>query len=116
MPGGEEQGGTAVEADGGPEADGSVWRYAHAERASVIVDAEHYFLHMQEAMLAAKKRVFLIGWDFDTRIHLTHGRSWWQRPFRRTHPSRLGSFIGWLGGTHGCPNRQMPDVFWFPSE
>ncbi len=81
----------------GAEADGSVWRYAHAERASVIVDAEDYFLHMQEAMLAARRRVFLIGWDFDTRIHLTHGRRWWQRPFRHgRHPSRLGSFIGWL--------------------
>lgn len=80
----------------GAEADGSVWRYAHAERASVIVDAEDYFLHMQSAMLAARKRVFLIGWDFDTRIHLTRGRRWWQRPFRKTYPSRLGSFIGWL--------------------
>lgn len=73
-----------------------VWRYARADRASVIVDAADYFLHMQEAMLKAKQRIFLIGWDFDTRIHLTHGRRWWQRPLRRGHPSRLGSFIGWL--------------------
>ena len=88
--------GDTSEASGG-EADGSVWRYAHAERASVIIDAADYFEHMQEAMLAARQRVFLIGWDFDTRIHLTHGRRWWQRPFRRgRHPSRLGSFIGWL--------------------
>lgn len=78
------------------EADGSVWRYAQAERASVIIDAADYFLHMQEAMLAARRRIFLIGWDFDTRIHLTHGRRGWQRPFRKGHPSRLGSFIGWL--------------------
>lgn len=73
-----------------------IWRFARAERASVIVDAEDYFRLMQEAMLNARKRVFLIGWDFDTRIHLTHGRRWWQRPFRKGHPSRLGSFIGWL--------------------
>lgn len=77
-------------------ADEGVWRYAHAERASVIIDAADYFLFMQEAMLKARKRIFLIGWDFDTRIHLTHGRRWWQRPFRKEHPSRLGSFIGWL--------------------
>lgn len=93
MPGEEDERGKG---DRGPEADGSVWRYAHAERASVVVDAEDYFRHMQDAMLAARKRVFLIGWDFDTRIHLTHGRRWWQRPFKRGHPSRLGSFIGWL--------------------
>ena len=95
MPGREKERG-AEEADRGAEPDGSVWRYAHAERASVVVDAEDYFLHMQAAMLAATTRVFLIGWDFDTRIHLTHGRRWWQRPFRRTYPARLGSFIGWL--------------------
>lgn len=73
-----------------------VWRYARAEKASVIVDAEDYFLHMQTALLATRRRAFLIGWDFDTRIHLSHGRRWWQRPFRSRHPRRLGSFIGWL--------------------
>lgn len=83
-------------ADGADGVDEGVWRYAQAERASVIVDAADYFLLMQEAMLKAKQRIFLIGWDFDTRIHLTHGRRWWQRPYRRGYPSRLGSFIGWL--------------------
>lgn len=73
-----------------------VWRYARVERASVIVDAEDYFLHMQQALLSAKRRAFLIGWDFDTRIHLTHGRRWWQRAYRRGPPRRLGSFIGWM--------------------
>jgi len=80
--------------DGG--VDEGIWRYAHAERASVIIDAADYFRLMQEAMLKARTRIFLIGWDFDTRIHLTRGRRWWQRPLRREHPSRLGSFIGWL--------------------
>ena len=78
------------------DVDEGVWRYARAERASVIVDAADYFLLMQEAMLKAKQRVFLIGWDFDTRIHLTHGRRWWQRPYISEYPSRLGGFIGWL--------------------
>ena len=77
-----------------------IWRFAKAERASVIIDAADYFAYMQEAMLAARRRIFLIGWDFDTRIHLTHGRKWWQRPFRRQHPSRLGSFVGWLVRHH----------------
>lgn len=89
----------AVDESGAPDRGGDdrgVWRFAHAERASVIVDAADYFVHMQEAMLKARRRIFLIGWDFDTRIHLTHGRRWWQRPFKRTHPSRLGSFVGWL--------------------
>jgi len=73
-----------------------VWRYAMATRVRVIVDAEAYFDLMQQAMLKARRRVLLIGWDFDTRIHLTHGHRWWQKAWKREFPSRLGSFIPWL--------------------
>lgn len=73
-----------------------VWRYAKADRATVIVDAEDYFDHMQQAMLGAEQRILMIGWDFDTRIHLDQGRRWWQKGTRRTYPSRLGSFVLWL--------------------
>ncbi|AKH41769.1 phosphatidylserine/phosphatidylglycerophosphate/cardiolipin synthase-like enzyme [Altererythrobacter atlanticus] len=77
-------------------AEPGIWRYAMADRASVIVDAEDYFALMQEAMLKARRRVLLIGWDFDTRIHLRKGRRWWQRGWRDQYPSRLGSFFVWL--------------------
>ncbi|MEO6152173.1 MAG: phospholipase D-like domain-containing protein, partial [Croceibacterium sp.] len=44
-----------------------------------------------------RQRILLISWDFDTRIHLTRGRRWWQRAWRRDeYPARLGSFIVWL--------------------
>jgi len=67
-----------------------------ASRVRVIVDAADYFDLMQQAMLKARSRVLLIGWDFDTRIHLTRGRRWWEKAWRREYPSRLGSFIPWL--------------------
>lgn len=73
-----------------------VWRYATAERASVIIDAEGYFAHMQQAMLNARRRIMLIGWDFDTRIHLTQGRRWYERPVDASYPARLGGFLLWL--------------------
>ena len=73
-----------------------VWRYARAKRATVIIDAADYFAAMQAAMLKARYRIFLVGWDFDTRIHLADGRRWWQRAYKDEHPSRLGSFIAWL--------------------
>jgi len=73
-----------------------VWRFAKASRVRVIVDAADYFDLMQQAMLKAHSRVLLIGWDFDTRIHLTRGRRWWQKAWQRNYPSRLGSFIPWL--------------------
>lgn len=80
-----------------------VWRYARVERASVIVDAADYFAWMQVAMLKARKRIMLVGWDFDTRIHLAMGRRWFSRPFRRHYPRRLGSFLMWLA-------RNRPDL------
>ena len=78
-----------------------VWRFARVDRASVIVDAEDYFALMQKAMLKARRRVMLIGWDFDTRIHLAIGRRWFSRPFRRRYPRRLGSFLVWLARHRG---------------
>ncbi|MXO73709.1 phospholipase [Altererythrobacter aerius] len=55
---------------------------------------------MQTAMLQARRRIMLVGWDFDTRIHLAVGRRWFSRPFRREYPRRLGSFLVWLARHH----------------
>ncbi len=74
----------------------SVWRYARATRAHVVIDAADYFSQMHEAMLAAKQRIMLVGWDFDTRIHLAGGRRWWNVPRRENFPARLGAFVIWL--------------------
>jgi phospholipase D1/2 len=46
------------------------WVTANAERASVVVDAADYFAAAKSAILQARHAVFLIGWDFDTRIVL----------------------------------------------
>ena len=35
-----------------------------------IVDAADYYHVAREAMLAARQRILVIGWDFDTRIPL----------------------------------------------
>ena len=63
-----------------------VWRYAKASRASLVVDGEAYFDLIQQAMLKAEQRILLIGWDFDTRIHLSRGGRWWQKGWRRRVP------------------------------
>lgn len=79
-----------------PSVEEGVWRYERASRARVIVDAADYFGCMQAVMAKAEKRILLIGWDFDTRIHLAHGRKWWQRAWKKGFPRRLGSFIAWI--------------------
>ncbi len=74
----------------------TVWRYARAARAHVVIDAADYFDLLQQAMLGARQRIMLIGWDFDTRIQLTGGRRWWKVPHRAQYPARFGGFIVWL--------------------
>ncbi|MCT2400999.1 phospholipase D-like domain-containing protein [Novosphingobium mangrovi (ex Huang et al. 2023)] len=83
-------------AEGDVEVPASVWRYAMARRAHLAIDAEDYFGIIREAMDLARQRIFLIGWDFDSRILLPYGRRWWQRGRRKRFPARLGSYILWL--------------------
>jgi phosphatidylserine/phosphatidylglycerophosphate/cardiolipin synthase-like enzyme len=90
----------AAEPSGDQSVEPGVWRFAKVDRASVIIDAEDYFALMQQAMLNARRRIMLVGWDFDTRIHLAVGRRWFSRPFRRLYPRRLGSFLMWLARHH----------------
>jgi hypothetical protein len=48
--------------------DRTCWRIERANRLAVIVDAAEYFWLAKAAMLKARHRIMLIGWDFDTRI------------------------------------------------
>jgi phosphatidylserine/phosphatidylglycerophosphate/cardiolipin synthase-like enzyme len=82
--------------DDDESAEPTTWRYVRASRAHVLVDAAAYFGVLQQAMFNARQRIMLIGWDFDTRIHLGPGRRFWNRPSRRTFPARLGAFVVWL--------------------
>ena len=84
----------AAAADVGVSA--SVWRFARANRATVVVDAAAYFRIIQEAMLQARQRIMLVGWDFDTRVQLSGGRRWYHLPHRARFPARLGGFVVWL--------------------
>ncbi len=88
--------GEAAGEEGGTGAQATVWRYAMARRAHVVIDADAYFRLVREAMEEARQRIFLIGWDFDSRILLSDGRRWWQKGRKTRFPARLGSFILWL--------------------
>ena len=78
----------------------SVWRFAKASKAHVVIDAADYFDLMQDAMLAARQQILMIGWDFDTRIRLGEGRRWWNLPRKNRYPARLGAFVVWLVKRH----------------
>lgn len=66
------------------------WRTEHAGRAALIVDAADYYVHARHAMMQARERILLIGWDFDTRIILDRGFP------RDGAPTELGPFLTWL--------------------
>ncbi len=60
------------------------WRVEHADKMAVIIDADEYFRVARRAMLSAKRRILLIGWDFDARIVLDNTVS---------QPRPLGRFV-----------------------
>lgn len=73
------------------------WRVAHADRAAVIVDAAAYFRAVKDAFLKARHSIYLIGWDFDTRIKFEPESA------ELDGPEELGPFLRWLV-------KQRPDL------
>ena len=67
------------------------WRREQATRAALVVDAADYFEAARQAMLKARRRIMLIGWDFDARIELAGAAD--RLP---GEPRTLGEFIVWL--------------------
>ena len=66
------------------------WRTAHADRYSRIVDGADYLRHVKAAMLRAKRRIMLIGWDLDSRTALEADDA------TLPGPNHLGPFLHWL--------------------
>jgi phospholipase D1/2 len=66
------------------------WRIERANRFAVIVDAQNYFRAVKESILAAEHSVYLIGWDFDTRVEFERGKT------ILPGPNSLGAFLRWL--------------------
>ena len=75
----------------GPVPGDDCWRIETATRASVIIDADTYFRHARAAMLKARKRIMMIGWDFDAAISLVRDDE-----VGDGAPAVIGDFISWL--------------------
>ncbi|MEZ5831248.1 MAG: VTT domain-containing protein [Dongiaceae bacterium] len=48
----------------------NAWRVAKADRAAVLIDAAQYFGTLRKALLQARRSVYIIGWDVDSRTPL----------------------------------------------
>ena len=75
----------------GPTPGQDCWCVERATRASVIIDAEAYFRQARAAMMKARRRIMLIGWDFDPAISLIREEEAPGGP-----PAIIGDFITWL--------------------
>ncbi|KAB7648821.1 phospholipase D-like domain-containing protein [Polymorphobacter fuscus] len=65
------------------------WRIVPGNNASVVIDADDYFNRARAAMVQARHRIMLVGWDFDARINLGD-------PAPDGGPATVGDFILWL--------------------
>lgn len=46
---------------------------AHASHASVLIDYGNYYHALHSSILKARKSIFILGWDIDSRIELVRG-------------------------------------------
>jgi phosphatidylserine/phosphatidylglycerophosphate/cardiolipin synthase-like enzyme/uncharacterized membrane protein YdjX (TVP38/TMEM64 family) len=63
------------------------WRIERARRFAFLVDGAAYFAAVRSAIGQAKRSVFVLGWDFDSRIHLV------PQGAGDGYPEELGEFL-----------------------
>jgi phosphatidylserine/phosphatidylglycerophosphate/cardiolipin synthase-like enzyme len=66
------------------------WRTARADQFACIIDAADYFSHVKAAMLRARHRIMLVGWDFDARMTFERGTK------SLPGPNQLSAFLYWM--------------------
>lgn len=66
------------------------WRIEKATRVAILIDADAYFRAVRSAMLKARRRITLVGWDFDARISLDRAGT------SDEDPDEIGPLLQWL--------------------
>lgn len=63
------------------------WRSARARRVSFLIDSSAYFPALRTAAIRARRSIFIVGWDIDSRTKLAEGG------VGDGFPIRLGDFL-----------------------
>ena len=107
------------------EPERNCWRVERAERVGLIVDAAEYFVRLRQALMAARRQVLLIGWDFDFEIEMMPGEGDEDGMAPDGLPNQLGDFIEavvertpelrlymlkWNGAVLMAPGRILPTL------
>lgn len=83
------------------------WRLERADDFSIIIDADDYFASIRDVMMAAKRMIFLVGWDFDAGITIGHP------DVNDGAPLKVGDFLLWL--TQRNPGLEIRILLWSPA-
>ena len=91
-----------------------------ADRASVLVDAENYFAHLEDAFRKAQRSIIIVGWDFDASIRLRQDDSaspelgHLLRTLVEERPDLEIRLLIWNLSTIHAPGATMPLLFGAP--
>lgn len=83
------------------------WRTERADDFSILIDANDYFASIRAAMMAARRTIFFVGWDFDASITLGHPR------VDDGAPRGVGDFLLWLA--RRTPGLEIRILLWSPA-
>lgn len=61
------------------------WRVEKAAQAAFLIDADSYFRTLSRALLKARRSIYIIGWDIDSRLEINREE--------KTLPSDLNNFL-----------------------
>jgi phospholipase D1/2 len=80
------------------------WRIEHAKRLAFLIDGAAYFSALRSAISRAKRTVFIVGWDIDSRIRLV------PQGANDGYPEELGDFLNEV--VKRQPHLQMCVLSW----
>lgn len=83
------------------------WRIEKADEFSILIDADDYFASIRASMMAAKRLIFFVGWDFDASITLGHPN------VDDGAPRGVGDFLLWLA--RRTPGLEIRILLWSPA-
>lgn len=83
----------------------TVWRVEHARRAAVLIDGAAFFAAVREAFLQARRTIFIVGWDIDSRTELVG-----EHPPTDGFPTGFAAFLTELAARR--PELQIHLLLW----
>lgn len=83
----------------------TVWTVERARRAAALVDGAAFFAAVREAFLQARRTIFIVGWDIDSRTELAG-----DRPPTDGLPTNLAAFLSELAARR--PELQIHLLLW----